>query len=191
MKKIKRMTFDELEKVYLAIDKEEQKLYTGGYHWKIDNASRNGFTQTCVDSHCTLYDIITINGYDKKLPFGTIARSREGISKSTAITLFELCANNSKLEWGMTIESTGNARVYTDGIGKSVTLTITNNTTQLVHSHHEDIHDGDETSPEDREIANNNRQIKHTLYYDGKYRDFGYKGFYGGDWRPTLDKQKE
>lgn len=174
MKKMKRMSISEIEDTFSIIDKREQIMYVGQGRWTIKNDGSFEYFDDGNNSYDTL--VSEDNSYSIALPFGTINNSHNyNLSEATAKEMFGFIATHSKVEWGMTIRNDGKAKIYTNHNDETVTLMFSSDAKQVIHSH---VHSGS-LSPEDKNNAREHSNIKHTLFYNGSYNDYGYGGFYG------------
>jgi hypothetical protein len=158
---------------FSVIKEQEQTFYVGKGTWQLTSAGGLNY----VGSGPSDYDVImSPDGYSLSLPWGSVNGSMSSLSESTAKSMFGFVAQYSQVEWGMSINYDGTAKLYTDHKADQVNLKLDDNTRQVVHSHTPSY--GGELSQEDKDNARSYNYATHSLYYNGEYRDYGYGGFY-------------
>lgn len=177
MKNLKRMSFNALQNEFPAMGKTEQALYVGEakYTWKNGKweVDENFLSSINLDAICVfgkVGQIVTTGGQGYGLVYGQYT------SSGSTRAFFEFMANNTNVEWSMSIRNDGTAKVHTDNLANQVSQ-FTDNAKQVIHSH--TISYGSELSQEDKDNAKANSSVTHTLYYNGQYRNFSQYGFYG------------
>lgn len=166
----------------------QTSIYAGSTHWIIEGGK---FVHQCGNNCNEVYDILTIGEKTMRFPKNTLRLSEDpGISPNVGKELFEFCADNTNIEWGMEIcyvkeHDQTVARILTSNETIKIEFQPSNHAIQFIHSH-PNIPNNGEPSPEDLEMARyGSDNIKYTLYYKGDYRDFTYNGFSEDEyWRP-------
>lgn len=162
--------------------------YGGQKHWIIKDST---FIHLCKENCNDIYDTLTLDsGMVKKFPKGTLNRvKRTGTDLKNGRELFEFCADNTPIEWGMSIDKIGEdtiVKVFSSGKSDEIAFSPSVNLVQFIHSHPNSPNNG-ELSIQDMSMAKyKSDNVKYTLYYDRKYRGFTYQGFNEGEyWEPN------
>jgi len=178
-KKVKRMSINEVKTVFSEIGKTEQALYVGRKKYTLD---QNGNISSGVDDGSNFDNFFNHNGTKllKSFPLGTWDNCQSGAATDAeGKAFFEFVANNSKVEWGMTIGSINGSRyamVYTDHLAEKVYMKFNSSTVELIHSHKLDGDPG----ADDTAYARLYPQFTYKLYHNGYYKEYtGSSGPYG------------
>ena len=187
MTKIKNLNLMETENTISQSNAEQ--TYSGKAHWSI---KKGKIYHECKENEChEIYDILALpSGKTMQFPRNTLRFSENpGIGQDVGKKLFEFCADNTDIEWGMEVcylpeHDQTLVRIGSSNSADKIKFKLSENTVQFIHSH-PNIPGNGEPSDRDLEMAKyNSNNIKYTLYYKGDYRDFTYKGFYEGEyWR--------
>jgi len=181
MEKMKRMSIETLRNEFTEIEKTEQAYYVGKatyafykgeWQYRNDLGSSMGWDfLTYMDKNGKVQQIQIGYGVGECLAYG------KNMAEGTAKQVFETMANNTNVEWGMTIRYDGTANVYTDNQNDNVKQRfIPGVTSKVVHSH---TSVGTPSEEYDLVNAANYSGITWTLFYNGQYRNFNKDGFYG------------
>jgi len=181
MQRMKRVSIETLRNEFTEIDKTEQTyyigkatyaFYEGEWHKRNDNGDSLGIDLLMYfDKKGNPKEMVMGAGTGAKL------KNKEYMAVSTAKSIFETMAKDTNIEWGLTIQKDGTAKVYTDNMEDRINLRYTpGDVDQIIHSHVP----GYELSDLDKQNAGTDNTIKWTLYYNGKYQNYDKYGLYGG-----------
>lgn len=159
-------------------------------HYAVNSNGRIGEITCTYDScPCKKNDyLVSSKGYGQTFPAGTIGGIKNdsiAVNDSASVEAFKFLADSTNVEWGMTV-CPDSLWIYTSYKNEHVGLLEKPNMTQMVHSHLLSASEGDELSQQDKDNVERYRDIKHTLYYNGRFRDFNNISFYG-NWRYGLE----
>ena len=175
MEKMKRMSIETLRNEFTEIEKTEQAYYVGKatyafykgeWQYRNDLGSSMGWDfLTYMDKNGKVQQIQIGYGVGECLAYG------KNMAEGTAKQVFETMANNTNVEWGMTIRYDGTANVYTDNQNDNVKQRfIPGVTSKVVHSHTSSEEGAPSTS--DIQNARYNSGVGFALYVNGQYTDY-------------------
>ena len=175
MKNLKRMSFTNVSREFLEIEKHTQSIYIGKtkYTWQ------NGTFVEDTNYQPTNQDFIFVGNkqFSEPLVSGVGAKLINPdtlYSKDLTKKLFEFMCKYTNVEWGMTVQKDGTATLYTDNKSGDVNCKMNAQTAQLIHSHS----DNSEISDIDKERAGTIPQVTHTHYRgNGVYKEFNNQGY--------------
>ena len=181
-KKMKKLILSELEDNFQVISKEEQVLYIGGRRVYLTFGENGSLQVNRVETSCNLFETLVLNGYELRVDRHTWEHLERGTgSMFVGQKVFGFLAGNSNVEWGMAIQHSGSAKIFTDGNRDKIGMLASPNTKIWVHSHPSCC----DLSDEDKRMARDYAGKQHFLWYNGQFRQFYEFGFIG-NWRCYL-----
>ena len=125
---------------YPIFESNEEQTYSGNAHWTIKDGK---FHHECGENECNeIYDILALpSGKTMQFPKNTLRLSENpGISQDIGKELFEFCADNTDIEWGMEVCYLSEynqtlVRIGSSNLNDEINFNLSNNTVQFIHSH--------------------------------------------------------